>query len=168
LKKKINTKLVGQVGEHLLSAKLGMMGFYASPYAGNVPAFDVTAVNATTLESFVLQVKASTTDTLIQSEINKWIETQVDDTGLYRFGSEIPLNNPDMIWVAINLPNENLSHARFFLCNERDSQEAHINRFVNWIKSHGYRRPKRGKSMQSILTISDLSKFEDNWSILYR
>ena len=45
-------KLTGQIGEHLVSAMLGTMGFYASPYSGNVPGFDITAVNSETLQSF--------------------------------------------------------------------------------------------------------------------
>ncbi|MCC2615008.1 hypothetical protein LJ739_01975 [Aestuariibacter halophilus] len=162
----LNNKLVGQVGEHLLSAKLGMMGFYASPFAGNVPTFDVTAVDAETLRSKIIQVKTSTTNTLAQSEISTWIETNVDDTGLYSFGEKRKLIHPKMIWVLINLPSKDLGSARFFICTEKDIQEAHINRFTTWIESHGYRRPKLGNSMHSILTITELSKFEDNWALI--
>ena len=95
----LNNKLVGQVGEHLLSAKLGMMGFYASLYAGNPPSFDVTAVDSKTLLSQVLQVKTSTTTTLVHSEICKWIEADVDETGLYSFGKKKERLYPDMVWV---------------------------------------------------------------------
>jgi hypothetical protein len=162
----LNNKLVGQVGEHLLSAKLGMMGFYASPYAGNVPSFDVTAVDAETLNSQVLQVKTSTTNTLVQSAICKWIETEVDETGLYSFGKQKDLIHPQMVWVLINIQSEDLGKAKFYICTEKEIQKAHINRFVSWIEGHGYRRPKRGKSMQSILTTSDLSMFEENWTLI--
>src|SRR5690625_1621868 len=41
----VNTKLTAQIGEHLVSAVLGAFGYYASPYSGNVPRFDVTAVH---------------------------------------------------------------------------------------------------------------------------
>lgn len=55
-----SNKLTGQVGEHLVSAVLGTLGYYASPYSGNVPGFDVTAVHSESLKSFPVQVKAST------------------------------------------------------------------------------------------------------------
>lgn len=168
MRHKLNNKLVGQVGEHLLSAKLGMKGYYASPYAGNVPAFDITAVNAETLESFVIQVKTSTTNTLLQSDIDKWIETDIDETGLYSFGRLKELTNPDMIWVAVNLNDDNLHETRYFLCREYEIQKAIVERFVTWIKGHNYRRPKGGKSTQAILKIEDMLPFEDNWAILDR
>ena len=39
----IRNKLTGQIGEHLVSAILGTMGYYASPYSGNVPGFETMA-----------------------------------------------------------------------------------------------------------------------------
>lgn len=56
----VGNKLTGQVGEHLVSAVLGTLGYYASPYSGNVPGFDVTAVHSDSLNSFPVQVKIST------------------------------------------------------------------------------------------------------------
>src|SRR3546814_7847659 len=64
-------KLTGQVGEHLVSAVLGTRGFYASPYSGNVPGFDVTAVESETLKSFPVQVKTSRSGSLVQSTIDR-------------------------------------------------------------------------------------------------
>ena len=40
-----NTQLTRQIGEHLVTAKLGRMGYIATPFAGNVPTFDIIAVN---------------------------------------------------------------------------------------------------------------------------
>ncbi|MCK4990228.1 MAG: hypothetical protein KAS29_07065, partial [Bacteroidales bacterium] len=72
-------KLTGQIGEHLVAAMLGTMGYYASPYAGNVPGFDLTAVNADTLKSVPVQVKTSTGGAVLQSSIDKWVEFHIDD-----------------------------------------------------------------------------------------
>jgi hypothetical protein len=33
--------LTRQIGEHLVAAKLGRMGYVATPFAGNVPTFDL-------------------------------------------------------------------------------------------------------------------------------
>jgi hypothetical protein len=50
-----STQLTGQIGEHLVAAGLGRMGFVAAPFAGNVPHFiglrtcRLTALNAAAL-----------------------------------------------------------------------------------------------------------------------
>ena len=74
-----SNKLTGQVGEHLVSAVLGTLGYYASPYSGNVPGFDVTAVHSESLKSFPVQVKASTKGALVQSTIDKWCNHSIDE-----------------------------------------------------------------------------------------
>ena len=40
-----HTQLTRQVGEHLVAAKLGRLGFVAAPFAGNVPLFDLLAAD---------------------------------------------------------------------------------------------------------------------------
>ena len=75
----VSNKLTGQIGEHLVSAVLGSLGYYASPYSGNVPGFDITAVHSQTLKSFPVQVKTSTRGALVQSTIDKWCEHSIVD-----------------------------------------------------------------------------------------
>jgi hypothetical protein len=50
-------QLTRQIGEHLVAAKLGRHGYVASPFAGNVPMFDLMAAD---LRGYALpiQVKA--------------------------------------------------------------------------------------------------------------
>jgi hypothetical protein len=38
-------KLAGQIGEYLVCAELGRRGLIATPFAGNVPTFDVLATD---------------------------------------------------------------------------------------------------------------------------
>jgi hypothetical protein len=70
-------KLTGQVGEHLVAAILGTKGYYASPYSGNVPGFDITAVDSDTLKSFPIQVKTSNGGSLLRTNIDRWVEFSV-------------------------------------------------------------------------------------------
>jgi hypothetical protein len=37
----LSNQLTRQIGEHLVVAKLGRMGYVASPFVGNVPLFDI-------------------------------------------------------------------------------------------------------------------------------
>ena len=55
-------KLTGQAAEHLVCAELGRRGFIATPFAGNVPTFDVVAVDAA-CRAVPIQVKATRGDT---------------------------------------------------------------------------------------------------------
>lgn len=50
-------QLTRQIGEHLVAAELGRMGIIASPFAGNVPQFDLLASTADG-KAFPVQVKA--------------------------------------------------------------------------------------------------------------
>jgi hypothetical protein len=162
----IKNKLTGQIGENLIAAKLGTLGYYASPYAGNVPGFDLTAVHSETLVSFPVQVKCSTAKTLVHSQIDRWIETHIDDSGIFSFGDLIQPEHPKMLWIMVNLPDGQIEKARYFLCHESTIQKLVVERFFAFIKRHNYRRPNGGRSKQAILTVRELLEFEDNWVVL--
>lgn len=162
----IGNKLTGQIGEHLVSAMLGTMGYYASPYSGNVPGFDITAVNSETLQSFPIQVKTSNGGALVQSVINKWVEHRVDEENYQHLGEFLKLPNPNKIWIMVQIKNNELSSARYFICTESQIQEKIVERFRAFMEKHNYRRPGGGASPQSILNLKDLAEFENNWIIL--
>lgn len=52
-----SNQLTRQIGEHLVVAELGRMGIIASPFAGNVPQFDLLA-STPDGKAFPIQVKA--------------------------------------------------------------------------------------------------------------
>jgi len=162
----VSNKLTGQVGEHLVSAVLGTLGYYASPYSGNVPGFDVTAVHSETLKSFPVQVKASNKGSLIQSSIEKWCTHSINADNLQTIGSLKPLRHPDLVWILVRLSDSGVSGARFFICTERDIQDKIVSRYSAFMERHDYRRPGGGASLQAILNIKDVAEFEDNWKIL--
>ena len=53
----LSTQLTRQIGEHLVAAKLGRMGYVAAPFAGNVPLFDLLAADERGF-TIPIQVKA--------------------------------------------------------------------------------------------------------------
>ena len=53
-----NNKLAGQIGEFLVCAELGKRGLIATPFSGNVPAFDILAADDL-CNTVPIQVKAS-------------------------------------------------------------------------------------------------------------
>jgi hypothetical protein len=52
-----SNQLTRQVGEHLVAAKLGRLGYVATPFAGNVPDFDLLIADEQG-RSLPIQVKA--------------------------------------------------------------------------------------------------------------
>ena len=56
MKIKHNNQLTRQIGEHLVVSKLGRLGIFATPFAGNVPDFDVLASDLSG-HSLPIQVK---------------------------------------------------------------------------------------------------------------
>jgi hypothetical protein len=52
-----NTHLTRQIGEHLLVAELGRQGIVATPFAGNMPDYDIVALTPSG-QSIYIQVKA--------------------------------------------------------------------------------------------------------------
>ena len=159
-------KLTGQIGEHLVSAKLGILGYYATPYSGNVPGFDITAVNSETLQSFTIQVKTSNGGSLVHSAIDKWVEHRIEDDNSQYLGDLLELPNPNKIWIMVQLKDNTLSSARYFICTEAQIQEKIVTRYRNFMEKHNYRRPGGGASTQAILNVKDVLEFEDNWNIL--
>ena len=159
-------KLTGQIGEHLVSAKLGILGYYATPYSGNVPGFDITAVNYETLHSFPIQVKTSNGGALVHSVIDKWVEHRIEDDNSQYLGDLLELPNPKKIWIMVQLKDNTLSSARYFICTEAQIQEKIVTRYRNFMEKHNYRRPGGGASTQAILNVKDVLEFEDNWKIL--
>lgn len=162
----VSNKLTGQIGEHLVSAVLGTLGYYASTYSGNVPGFDVTAVHSESLKSFPVQVKTSTKGALLQSQIDKWCSHSVDDDNRQTIGALNALRYPDLIWVLVRLGDVGITRTRFFICTESDIQRKIVSRYSAFMERHGYRRPGGGASLQAILNMNDVAEYEDNWEIL--
>jgi len=159
-------KLTGQIGEHLVSAMLGTLGFYATPYSGNVPGFDITAVNSKTLQAFPIQIKTSNGGELVHSTIDKWVEHHIKDDNSQYLGDLLKLANPKKIWVMVQLKDNILSSARYFICTEAQIQEKIVTRYRNFMAKHNHRRPGGGASTQAVLNVKNMLEFENNWKIL--
>ena len=162
----LSTKLTGQIGEHLVAAMLGSKGYYASPYSGNVPGFDITAVDSETLRSFPIQVKTSNGGSLLRTNIDKWVEFSVGKDKRQTLGDLLPRANPNIIWVIVWIKDSDISTARFFITTEGQIQKTLKVHYQAWLDDHDATRPRNHKSTQTMLTIKDLAQFEDNWEIL--
>jgi hypothetical protein len=104
MKTKRNNQLVRQIGEHLVVSKLGRLGIFATPFAGNVPDFDVLASDLSG-HSVPVQVKTIRGGSW-QFDAKTFLEIeQQGDAQIVR--GEKKLRNPDLVCVFVLLsPDE--------------------------------------------------------------
>jgi hypothetical protein len=90
----LSTQLTRQIGEHLVAAKLGRMGYVAAPFAGNVPLFDLLAADERGF-TIPIQVKAIN-GTSWQYQADDFLEIELLD-GFQHVRGEKQLLNPDLV-----------------------------------------------------------------------
>lgn len=150
-----DTQLTRQIGEHLVAAKLGRRGYIASPFAGNVPLFDILAADVRGY-SIPIQVKAINgpswqmrADTFLKIEV-------VNDVQIIKGTKE--LLNPALLCIFVLLGEDEKDV--FYIFQLKDLQKY----FVKTYK--GGRRPKNPNSMHCAVWPKDLEPFRDNWDLV--
>ena len=150
------TQLTRQIGEHLVTAKLGRMGYLAAPFAGNVPLFDLLAANENGF-TIPIQVKAINGPSW-QYKADSFIEIEILDDFQHVRGKK-QLLNPSLVCVYILLGKEE-KQDEYFVFSLEDLQE---HTFAVY-KSR--KRPKNPTSTHCAIWPKDLAKFRDNWELI--
>jgi hypothetical protein len=161
-----NNKLTGQIGEFLVCAELGKRGLIATPFSGNVPAFDVLAADEL-CRTVPLQVKASTGDNWI-ADARHWMNIELDEaTGRQHFHGPKTIANSDLIYVCVVLaPLNSSKRDRFFVLRKRDVQTAIIENYSTWMSKRDWTRPRKHNSFHCVYTVQNFERFENNWQII--
>ena len=163
-KKGINNKLAGQIGEFLVCAELGRRGLIATPFSGNVPAFDVLVADDF-CRTLPIQVKASRSDNW-QSDARDWMDITLDsETGVQTNHGAIQIINPNLIYVCVAIA-ELGKHHRFFILTKKDLQVACTTFYSEFMQKHAWRRPKNPSCYENRYRIVDIAGFEDNWELI--
>ena len=150
-----STQLTRQIGEHLIASKLGRLGYVATPFAGNVPEFDLLIADDKG-NSIPVQVKAINGGSW-QFSISKFLDVEIVDDIQYIKG-EHKLANPNLVCVFVQLSVDEKDD--FFIFQLRDLQEY-------FSKSYrGGRRSKNPQSLHCAILPKDLEKFRDNWTLI--
>ena len=124
-------QLTRQVGEHLVAAELGRRGYVATPFAGNVPMFDLLAADLYG-RAVPIQVKAIKGPSWQFSADKFLIIEIIDNEQIVR--RKIALTNPNLLCIFVLLKGAGIDE--FYIFHLRDLQ--------NLIAKHykGGRRPK--------------------------
>ncbi len=173
MRTKHNNQLTRQIGEHLVVSKLGRLGILATPFAGNVPDFDVLASDLSG-HSLPLQVKTINGGSW-QFNAKTFLEIeQQGDCQVVK--GEKKLRNPNLLCVFVLLkPDE---RDEFYILPLRILQQFCLKTYHSKGDSKGdsfpreVRRRKNPKSTHYAVRPSDLQEYrvkEDrDWSLVTR
>jgi len=150
-----STQLTRQIGEHLIVAKLGRFGYMATPFAGNVPDFDLLIADGEG-HSTPVQVKAINGGSW-QFSISKFLDVEIVDDVQFVKGKH-KLAYPNLVCVFVQLADDEKDD--FFIFQLKDLQEY-------FSKSYkGGRRSKNPQSLHCAILPKDLEQYRNNWSLI--
>ena len=139
-------------------AELGRRGFIATPFAGNVPDFDILAADQ---DGHVvpIQVKAIRGPSW-QFTVTRFLEIELIDKTQYVRGKAV-LPRPDLILVFVLLAADESLRDRYFVFELRNLQD-------HFFETYGpeVRRPKNPSSYHCAVWPKDITKYEDNWHLI--
>ena|ERR1035437_4581772 len=150
-----STHLTRQIGEHLVAAKLGRHRLFATPFAGNVPDFDLIVANGEG-KSTLVQVKAINGPSW-QFKADSFLDIKMVGNEQVVEGRK-KLNNPNLICVFILLSKN--EQDEFFIFRLKDIQEEIAKNYKGGV------RPKNPLSMHCAVWPKQLTKYKDNWPLI--
>ena len=149
-----------------MCAELGRRGLIATPFAGNVPAFDVLAADEL-CRTVPIQVKASQGDSW-PADARLWMKIEFDaSTKRQNFIRPLEITNPDLIYVCVSLaPAHSVQGDRFFVLTKSELQKVCIENYSEWMDKRDWIRPRNPESYDARYRIPNLLPFENRWDII--
>jgi hypothetical protein len=149
------TQLTRQIGEHLVVAKFGRMGILATPFAGNVPDYDLL-ISDLSGHSMPIQVKAINGPSW-QFKITSFLEIKFDGDNQIVTGKKKFLN-PKLVCVFILLrPDE---RDEFYILTMADLQKHFFKHYKGGV------RPRNPQSTHCAIWPKELTAYRDKWQLI--
>lgn len=149
-----NIQLTRQIGEHLVVTELGRKGFIATPFAGNVPNFDLLVANEKGF-AIPVQVKAINGGAW-QFAITTFLNIEISN-GMQNILSRKVSPHPSLVCVLVLLRAAGTDE--FFTLTFNNLQD----HFACTYKAR--KPPHKVESMHCAVWPKDLQKYKD-WSVL--
>jgi hypothetical protein len=160
-----NNKLTGQIGEYLVCAELGKRNLIATPFAGNVPAFDVLATDEF-CRTVPIQVKTTRGDNW-PTDARTWMNIQFDEkTKTQNNLGRVKIKNRDLIYVFVAIASDEKSKDRFFILTKSQLQDVCIKGYSEWMDGRDWKRPRSPESYDCRFWISEVENYENNWKLI--
>jgi len=155
------TQLTRQIGEHLVVAKLGRKKIIATPFAGNVPDYDVLASDLAG-HSLPLQVKAINGISW-QFSASSFLDIEIQGEKQIIKGKK-KLQNSELICVLVVI-NENEKDT-FYILTKNNLQELIFKKYTSKATNGVRIRPRNASSTHCAVWPKDLEPFRDNWELI--
>lgn len=156
-------KLTGATGEFLVAAELCRLGLIATPFAGNVPHYDIIA-SGQSGGHLAVQVKTINGSSW-QFDIRQFMHIDLIGTKQVP-GTAKPVPYPNLQVVLVALANATRTKDRFFVMSWIDLRNVLNRHHRRYLRKHGGVRPKAPGSFHTALSDKDVEKFEDRWDLL--
>ena len=154
------TKLTGAVGEFLVAAELCRRGLLATPFAGNVPHYDIIA-SGQSGGHVAVQVKAINGHAW-QFDVRKFLDVHMDEDGKHQIlGAPQQEPFPNLICVLVLL--NKAGQDRFFILEWKELQNLVVQHHTEYLSKHNFVRPRVPDSFHTSLAISEVEPFENKW-----
>ena len=162
----LSNKITGQVGEYLVCAQLGKLGYIATSFTGNVPEFDVIITNDN-LKTIPLQVKTTNGDSW-PTKADVWMNIEIDDMNEMQIDKgNKEIENANLIYVCVMLSKINDNNSdRYFILTKAELQNICAENYRKSMDSKNWKRPKNYKSLDNRYHLRDLEKYENNWNLI--
>jgi hypothetical protein len=161
------TQLTGAIGEFLVAAELCRRGLLATPFAGNVPHYDIIA-SGQFGGHVAVQVKAINGQTW-QFDIRKFAKVSLEG-GRQTIGQLESEPFPDLTYVFVVLRPEPRSEPnerdRFFVLKWKELQDILVPEYEHYLRKHNGIRPKKADSYHTALAVGQVEAFEDRWNVI--
>src|SRR5262249_49670034 len=156
--------LTKQTGEYLVAAELSRRGFIATTFTGNVPSYDIVAVDDRGGHALV-QVKAIAAGSW-QLNLAQFAAVEFDGPKqIIRRQLDEPY--PDLICVMVQIaPPDSGCADRFFVLLWRELARIVVAGHTAYLAKHGGVRPRKPKSLHTALKPDALESWEGRWQVL--
>lgn len=160
-----SNKITSQIGEFLACAELGRQGLIATPFAGNVPEFDVLVADDS-CHSLPIQVKASNSSSWPGKALD-WMDIRFDEpAGRQTFVAKKEISCPELIYIYVRIAPSGQKNHRFFVLTKAELQDLYIKSYHNYMDPKGWIRPRKPDSYDNRIKLDNLMPYEDNWGLI--
>src|SRR5208282_1206028 len=154
------TKLTSAVGEFLVAAELCRRGLLATPFAGNVPHYDIIA-SGQSGGHVAVQVKAINGHAW-QFDIRKFLDAHMDEDGRRQILG-VPQQEPFPELMCVLVVLKKTGQDRFFILEWKELQNLMVRTYTEYLSKNNFVRPRKPDSFHAALAISDVEPFENKW-----
>lgn len=151
-----------QVGEYTVAGELSRLGFMCTPFAGNVPHYDIIAADPAG-RIIAVQVKAIRGGSW-QFDIRRFVSITLD--GTTQIVGELTNEPYRDLWCIFVLLGTKRRDDRFFIFSWKTLQDIAVKHHRAYLQKHGGVRPKRHDSYHAALTPLDIVDHEEKWEQL--